>query len=101
MNAGGTAPERVLSVVRGGFAVGLLARPDELTRLLTREATLPPRWVIRLLGARMLAQSGLELASDRRPVVELGVTVDAVHAVSMLAFAARSATYRRATLTSA
>lgn len=93
--------ERWLSAGRAVFALGLLARPRRVASAASLGSPLPPSWVIRLLGARMLVQSGLELADTDRPVTELGVAVDAVHAASMLAIASRSRHYRRVTLASA
>lgn len=93
--------ERWLSAGRAAFAIGLLTRPGRLAGAASLGGPLPPTWLIRLLGARMLVQSGLELVDTDRPVTELGVAVDAVHAASMLAVASRSRHYRRVTLASA
>lgn len=49
------------------------------------------RRVIRVLGARQIAQAALEVAVPRSGVVRLGVAIDAMHCASMVAFAMRRA----------
>jgi hypothetical protein len=41
-------------------------------------------WVVRVLGARHLAQGAVVLAAPRAPVVRAAAAVDALHAASML-----------------
>src|SRR5206468_6181106 len=86
---------------RGLLAVGLLLEPERLVAVVGRGGRQPARWLVRLLGARMLAQSGLELARTTRPVLRAGSAIDALHAASMLALAARRPDYRRSALASA
>lgn len=43
--------------------------------------------VIRVLGARHIAQAALQVAVPRRGVVRLGVAIDALHCASMVAYA--------------
>ena len=92
---------RAVSVARAALAVGLLVRPERVARLASRGARCPAPWLIRLLGGRMLAQSGVELAGDSRRLVRLGAGVDALHSASMLAAAVRWPSYRRVALASA
>lgn len=95
---------RVTRAVSGVLAVwGLaqLAFPERLVQLLSPDRPEPRTWVVRLLGARMLAQHILVVVAPVRPVVGLSAAVDAVHAASMLAVAATSPSYRRVSLVSA
>jgi hypothetical protein len=92
---------RAISVGRAVLAGVLLVRPGRVASLASFGGRRPATWLIRVLGARMLAQSALELAEPSRRVIRLGAVVDATHAVSMLAAAARWPRYRRAALTSA
>jgi hypothetical protein len=92
---------RLVSASRALLALGLLLQPERLAMLVGHGGRLPARWLVRLLGARMLAQSGLELARPTRPVLRAGTAVDALHAASMLALAARRPDYRRSALASA
>lgn len=92
---------RALSFGRAGLALGLLLRPRRLAAAAGFGGRPPAAWLVRLLGTRMLAQSGLELARTTRQVLRAGAAVDALHAASMLAVAARRAGYRRGALVSA
>ena len=77
----------------------LIARPRAITQAVGGAS--PPTPLVRLLGARMLAQGVVESLRPTRGVILGGSGVDAAHAVSMLAAAARYPDYRRAALTSA
>jgi hypothetical protein len=92
---------RLIRAGRALLAVGLLLQPERLAAVVGRGGRRPARWLIRLLGARMLAQSGVELAHTTRPVLRAGSAIDALHAASMLALAARRPDYRRSALASA
>jgi len=92
---------RLVSAARAVLAIGLLVRPDRVASLVSFGARCPAPWLIRLLGGRMLAQSGVELAGNSRRLVRLGALVDALHSASMLAAAARWPRYRRVALASA
>lgn len=84
------------------YGVVLLAVPTPVLRLVTGQAaTARERAVTRILGARLLAQAAV---TDIRPdavSLALGAEVDAVHAMSMLVWAAVDRRSRRLTLLSA
>jgi hypothetical protein len=92
---------RAVSAGRGLLAIALLLLPNRCAALASFGGRRPAAWLVRLLGARMLAQSGLELASGSRRTIRLGAATDAVHAASMLVVAARRPGYRPAALASA
>jgi hypothetical protein len=88
--AAALAADGLVLLTRPGLPVTLgLAAPDL------------PRGIVRLLGARRVAQAAVGLAVPRREVWLAGAAVDALHALSMLAAAARWPGYRRAALLSA
>lgn len=92
---------QAVSGCRALLGVGLLAWPARLATVASFGGRPPAGWLVRLLGARMLAQSAVELARTTPTVVRLGAAVDALHAASMLAVAGRRPGYRHAALTSA
>jgi hypothetical protein len=61
----------------------------------------PPRWLVRLLGARVLAQQLVVVTAPTRGLVLLGAGVDTLHALSMVAAAWRWPQQRRAASVSA
>ncbi|SOD99302.1 hypothetical protein SAMN06272739_2243 [Blastococcus haudaquaticus] len=80
-----------------GAATGVLlaARP---LQVVDRVAPAFPRerlWLVRALGARLLAQHGAVLAAPDPRLVRAGSAVDLLHAASMVPFVA-SARYGRA-----
>jgi hypothetical protein len=77
----------------------LIARPRAITQVVGGAS--PPTPLVRLLGARMLAQGVVDSLHPTRGVILAGVGLDAAHALSMLAAAARYPDYRRAALASA
>ncbi len=92
---------QVVSGCRALLGIGLLAWPARLASVASFGDRPPASWLVRLLGARMLAQSAVELAHTNRTVVRLGAAADALHALSMLAVAGRRSGYRHAALVSA
>ncbi|MCU1606191.1 MAG: hypothetical protein JWP46_2656 [Modestobacter sp.] len=92
---------RTVSGVLAAWGVVQLARPGQLVRTLSPDRPGPRLWVVRLLGARMLAQHALVITAPDRPVVALSATVDGIHAATMLLTAATMPAYRRASLVSA
>jgi hypothetical protein len=95
---------RVTRVVSGGLAAwgaAQLAFPEQLVRALSPVRSGPPTWVVRLLGARMLAQHAVVVVAPDRPVVALSAAVEGLHAASVLVTAAVMPSCRRAGLVSA
>ena len=93
---------RLISVGQGAAGAGLAMWPRAVTAAFgIRDRHAPPVWLVRVLGARMAMQAGVQLARPTPAVVWSGVTVDAAHALSMVAVAARSRRYRRGALVSA
>jgi hypothetical protein len=92
---------RALAALRCVEAAALLTRPGTIGRAIAGRDPVPAAWVLRLLGARMLAQGAVELAWPVRAVVRTGSVVDATHAASMIGAAAALPTYRRAAVASA
>lgn len=75
-------------MVRGGYAVVLLARPDWFLFVATgRPPDRRTRAVTRVLGARHLAQALLTLGSPGPATWAAGAEVDALHSATALALA--------------
>jgi hypothetical protein len=88
-------PTRALATAGATAGLALLTRPR---RVLDRVAPAFPRersWLVRALGARMLAQHGAVLVRPGPAVLRAGAAVDLLHAASLLPFL-RSARYGRA-----
>lgn len=83
-----TTIRTALYVVRGGYGALQLTSPTLVSGRLLR-ARLDPRGqgVARVLGARQLAQALASGPVPSYPVLAVGVEVDLLHAVSMLALA--------------
>jgi hypothetical protein len=96
-----TGVVRALAALRCVEAAALLTRPGTIGRAIAGRDPVPAAWVLRLLGARMLAQGVVELAWPVREVVLTGTVVDASHAASMVGAAAVLPTHRRAAIASA
>lgn len=75
---------RLLSASGVLAGLALLARPDAALDRLAPEFPRDRRWVVRVLGARLLAQHGAVLAAPRPAVVRAAAAVDLVHAATML-----------------
>lgn len=88
----------VLRLVLGG---GALLRPGLLVRLGAAPDGVVVRRVVRVLGARYVAQSVGSVAVDRAWVVPAGAAVDLAHAATMLGLAGLRPAYRRLALLSA
>ena len=80
-----------------GVAAGLslLARPGQAVARLAPEYPSDRLWVVRLLGARLIAQHAAVLAAPRPPVLRLAAGIDVLHAATMLPLV-RSPRYGRA-----
>ena len=85
-----------LTVVRGGYGAALLLAAGRMIRLVSgRSADPRTRAVVRLLGARHLAQAVVTGVRPAPLPIALGAEVDVVHAASMLGVAAIARSQRR------
>lgn len=95
-------PRLLFPAVRACYGTALLSAPGLALGLCTGEASSPrARAVVRVLGARHLAQAVLTLWQPRRRVLAAGAVIDGCHAASMLALAAADPSLRRAGLADA
>jgi len=94
--------ENVLAGVRAACGAVQLAAPAySAEQLLGGPLDATTQRVVRVLGARQLAQAGLAVSFPAGPLLGLGVAVDAMHALSMVALAASRPRWRRPALISA
>lgn len=94
----GTPPRtavRALAAVEGIAGLALLARPDDVVRTVAPRSAQPPRWVVRLLGARQLLQAGVIAAVPTRTVLGFSAAIDGLHAASMVPAGLRWPALRR------
>jgi hypothetical protein len=87
-------------VVLGGLGAALLTRPRDVVRTLCGGSAEPPETVLRVLGARQVAQEVVLLAKPSPAVLTGAAGTDLLHAASMAAAALVWAQYRRPALTS-
>jgi hypothetical protein len=87
----------VLIPAAAGLVAGaaLLLRPRDVLARLAPEYPPERRWVVRLLGARLVAQHAAVLAAPRPAVLRTAAGVDLLHAATMLPLV-RSRRYGRA-----
>jgi hypothetical protein len=90
---------RVLAGAGAGWGLALLARPRAVVAALCPEYPESRLWVVRVLGARLLAQHAAVLIAPERPVVRAASAVELLHAASMLPLLGLPR-YRRAALIS-
>jgi hypothetical protein len=97
-----TAPDRARRgltrlMAGAGVATGaaLLAQPRRIADAVAPEFPRERLWLVRLLGARLVAQHGAVLTAPSAGLVRIGSAVDLVHAASMVPFVA-SPRYGRA-----
>jgi hypothetical protein len=90
---------RLLSAAGAAGGLALLVRPRRVVAALCPEYPDSRMWVARVLGARLVVQHAVVLATPQQPVVRAASVVDLVHAVSMLPLTG-SPRYRRAALIS-
>jgi transcriptional regulator GlxA family with amidase domain len=87
---------RTIASAQAVVGCALAVRPDAVSGMVgIRSPHAPPAWLVRVLGARMAAQAGLQMVAPSPDVVLLGAAVDATHAASMATVAALSKRYRR------
>ncbi|MGH9103803.1 MAG: hypothetical protein ACRDYD_12605 [Acidimicrobiales bacterium] len=97
----GAGRARELAVIRAGWGVLLLAAPGAVLRAGGMGAHASPwRSVVRVLGARHLAQALTEPGAGRTSL-RLGAAVDALHLLSDLALALADRRRRRPALSDA
>ncbi len=77
----------------------LLVHPEVVDR--TSSGQVPPPWVVRALGLRLLAQGVIETLWPRRATLRFSCAIDVAHAASMFGAAVMLQPYRRAALASA
>ena len=84
--------------LRAAWGTALLAAPGAVLRLFGGTDVGPtPRRVLRVLGARHLAQAGAEWAFGGR-ARQIGMVVDLLHATTSVGFAVVDRRWRRAAL---
>jgi hypothetical protein len=88
---------RSLSAVRAAWGLCLIARPEPVLAVLGPHSPSPQldTAVLRVLGARQLAQASVTALVPSRKVLALGAIVDVLHAASMVGLAAMDADRRR------
>ena len=91
---------RLIGASSAALGVILLATPGRVCDYVSDNGARPTGWV-RLLGARYLAQGVAQVAWPRPAVLQASAVVDSLHALSMVALAAASPTYRRSASISA
>src|SRR5207248_7968566 len=95
-------PRVLFPAARACYGAALLCAPGLALGLCTGEASSArARTVVRILGARHLAQAVLTMWRPRRAVFAAGTGIDGCHVVSMLALAAADPRLRRAGLADA
>jgi hypothetical protein len=92
---------RALAAALGVANLFLVARPDAVLSAVSVRAPRPPRWVVRLLGARVVLQEAAVIAVPSRRLVLGGALVDGLHAASMVLAAVAWPQHRRAAAISA
>ena len=86
---------RLLAGLGAGTGAALLARPQRVVDAVAPAFPRDRLWLVRLLGARLVAQHGAVLVAPDPRLVRLGSAVDLGHAASMVPFVA-SPRYGRA-----
>jgi hypothetical protein len=89
------AATRLLAGLGVASGAALLARPQRIVAVVAPEFPRDRLWLVRLLGARLVAQHGAVLTVPTTRLVRLGSAADLVHAASMVPFVA-SPRYGRA-----
>lgn len=75
------------TIVRGGIGGCELLAPTFVAGIVeSQPIDVATRRTIRVLGVRHLVQSALEAAAPRPDVVRVGMTIDALHLLTMVAY---------------
>jgi len=93
------ARSRLLAGFSGGWGLLLLLRPEPLLQAVCPEFPTSKKWVVRLLGGRLVVQHAWVLSRPTARHVRVAATVDMLHAASMVPLL-WSPRYRRAALVS-
>ena len=75
---------RLLACLGLAWGTVLLARPQPVVDALAPELPSDRRWLVRVLGARMVAQNAVVLLAPEPSVVRAASAVELLHAASML-----------------
>lgn len=75
---------RLLAALGVACGVALLARPQRVVDAVAPAFPRERRWLVRVLGARLLVQHGAVLVAPDRRLVRLSSAVDLLHAASMV-----------------
>jgi hypothetical protein len=94
-DAGRRALTRLVAGVGLAAGTALLAGPQRIVDAVAPEFPRERLWLVRLLGARMVAQHGAVLTVPTAALARVGSAVDLVHAASMVPLVA-SPRYGRA-----
>lgn len=92
---------RAVAAAQGALGGFLCARPDAVLPLVSGSGDRPAAWIVRVLGARMTAQSIVTAIRPDSRVVLAGGATDVVHSASMIALGRLAPRYRRPALVSA
>ena len=79
---------RLLAGLGAATGVALLVRPGQIVDAVAPAFPRERIWLVRLLGARLVAQHGAVLAAPTVGLVRLGSAVDLAHAATMVPFVA-------------
>ena len=74
---------RLVAVPWALWGAAMLVRPGDVIRPVCGGGPEPETWIVRLLGARLVAQHVVTLVHPTRAVVLAGAGVDVLHAASM------------------
>jgi hypothetical protein len=86
---------------RAAQAAILLAQPPGVLRSAAGTHHVPPPWIMRALGVRLLVQATAEMIWPRPATFRISAFVDLTHAATMYGAAKAWPRYRRAALVSA
>ncbi len=81
---GTRTPTRLLAAAGLVWGAALVTRPRQVADSLAPEFPRERLWVVRVLGARLVAQHATVLIAPEPRVVRLASAVDLVHAASMV-----------------
>ena len=79
---------RALAGLGVAAGIALVAQPERVIDRLAPAFPSDRRWLVRVLGARLLVQHGAVLVAPGRRLVRVSSAVDLLHAASMVPFVA-------------